>query len=143
MPWHGKASWTKPGVWLMTWSGKAVAPVSQCVPSCSGITKGALADSNEWYLKTIALDPDDSFSQFRLAINFAAISEFDEARHLAPEAHWLVNAIEQRWSEAISQARKSAIENPRDNLAIMRLANVFATCRVTWLPLRNITSACY
>jgi len=85
---------------------------------------GALADSNEWYLKAIALDPDDSFTRYRLASNFAAIREFDEARHLAPESHWLVNAIEQRWSEAISQARQRVIENPRDNLAMMRLANV-------------------
>lgn len=90
----------------------------------SGDYIGAIADSNKWYLKTLALDPNDTFTRHRLAVNFAAIVEYDEARHLAPESHWMVNAMEQRWSEAIEQTRRRVLENPQDNLALMRLADV-------------------
>jgi TolB-like protein len=90
----------------------------------AGDYRGALADSSKWYLKTLASDPDDSFTRSRLAVNFAAIGEYDEARRLAPESHWMVNAMEQRWSESIEQARQRVLANLRDNLATMRLADV-------------------
>jgi tetratricopeptide (TPR) repeat protein len=57
-------------------------------------------------------------------VNFAAIGEYEEARRMAPEFQWKVNAIQQRWSKAIEQARQGLDESPRDYSAKMNLANV-------------------
>ncbi len=107
---------------------------------------GELTDSNQWYLKSLALDPGNVFTRHRLAINFAAIREFDEARHLAPESHWWVNAIQQRWSVSIAQARQRLVDNLRNNQARMDLANVLhmsgdlAAAQVIYEELQAITS---
>jgi TolB-like protein/tetratricopeptide (TPR) repeat protein len=90
----------------------------------SGDFLGKLADSSRWYLKSLALDPANSFNLNRIAINFAAIGEFDEARRLAPGYQWWINAVQQRWAEAIVQARKSLDDNPEDKIALTDLANV-------------------
>ena len=85
---------------------------------------GELTHSNNWYLKSLVLDPGNSFSLHRLAINFAAIREFDEARHLAPDSHWRVNAAQQRWKESVAQARHRLLDDPGDSVARINLANV-------------------
>jgi TolB-like protein/Tfp pilus assembly protein PilF len=86
--------------------------------------QGELTHSNNWYLKSLALDPDNSFNLHRLAINFAAIREFDEARHFTPDSHWWVNAAQQRWNESVAQARQRLLDDPGNSIARLNLANV-------------------
>ena len=90
----------------------------------SGEYLGELTHSNSWYLKSLVLDPANSFSLHRLAINFAAIREFDEARRLTPNSHWRVNAAQQRWKESVAQARQRLLDDPGDSVARLNLANV-------------------
>ncbi len=90
----------------------------------SGDYLGELTRSNSWFLKSLVLDPANSFNLHRLAINFAAIREFDEARHLAPDSHWWVNAVQQRWDEAIVQARQRLLDDSGSSVARLHLANV-------------------
>lgn len=85
---------------------------------------GEVTDSNRWYLRNLALDPGNVFIRHRLAINFTAIGEFDEARHVAPESRWWTNAIQQRWGVAIEQTRQRLVDNVGDNQVRMHLANV-------------------
>ena len=85
---------------------------------------GELTEGNKWYLKSLALDPGNAISLHRIAINFAEVNEFDEARRLSPGSQWWINAIQQRWSEAIAQARQRLADNTGDSVARINLANV-------------------
>jgi TolB-like protein/tetratricopeptide (TPR) repeat protein len=86
--------------------------------------RGELKESSKWYLKNLEFDRGNVFSLHRIAINFAAVNEFDEARRIAPASHWWINAIQQRWNEAIAQARQSLGDNSGDSVARIHLANV-------------------
>jgi TolB-like protein len=86
--------------------------------------KGAITDSNRLYLQVLALDPYDSFSRRRMAVNFSAISLFEEARRMSPESAWLVHVYEQRWDEAKALAAENLAQDERNNTAKFNLANV-------------------
>jgi TolB-like protein/Flp pilus assembly protein TadD len=90
----------------------------------SGDYTGEIVDSIAWYLKALALDPENSFLRQRLAFNLANISEFDEARRIDLDSAWWIDAVQQRWEDAVRQARQRQAENPNDNLIKMQLANV-------------------
>lgn len=90
----------------------------------SGDHKGDITDSNRWYLKALSFETNSTFSRRRLAVNFSAIGLFDEARRLSPVHEWLVNAYQQRWTEAIALARAKLAEDPLSNTAKLILANV-------------------
>jgi TolB-like protein/tetratricopeptide (TPR) repeat protein len=85
---------------------------------------GELTNSSRWYLMSLVLDSGNSFNLLRLAINFAAIREFEEARHLAPDFDWWVNAVQQRWNASIAQARQRLLGDPGDSVSRLQLANV-------------------
>jgi len=85
---------------------------------------GELTQSNRWYLKNLELDPNSTFALHRMAINLADVNEFDEARHLAPHSEWWINAVQQRWNEAILQARQRLDENSGGSADRIDLANV-------------------
>jgi len=86
--------------------------------------EGAIARSNRLYLEVLSLDSNDAFSRRRMAVNFSAISLFDEARRLSPESAWLAYAYEQRWDEAIALAGENLAQDRRSNAAKLDLANV-------------------
>ena len=90
----------------------------------SGDYTGEIADSTEWYLKGLALDPGDGFSRRRLSVNLSNIGEFEEARRLAPSSDWWISAVEQNWNAAIPLARERLERNPGDNVVKTHLANV-------------------
>jgi len=85
---------------------------------------GELTQSSGWYLKFLELDPDNSFILHRLAINFTAVNEVDEARRLSPDSGWWINAVQQRWNEAITQARQRLVDNSKNSVDRMNMANV-------------------
>ena len=90
----------------------------------SGDQEGKIAESNRLYLEALLFDSKDAFIRRKLAVNFSAISLFDEARRLSPESDWLVNAYQQRWSEAIALARTNLAADKQSNAAKFKLANV-------------------
>lgn len=90
----------------------------------SGDYEGEITDSNRWYLGALSFDATDAFSRRRLAINFANINLFEEARRLAPEFDWLLSAYEQNWPRAIALARARLAEDQHSNIAKFELANV-------------------
>ena len=86
---------------------------------------GELTESSRWYLKFLELDPDNGFILHRLAKNFAAVNEFDEARRLSPDSGWWINAVQQRWNEAITQARQRFLsDNSKYSVGRIYMANV-------------------
>jgi len=85
---------------------------------------GELTESSRWYLKFLELDPDNSLILHGQAKNFAAVHEFDEARRLSPDSGWWINAVQQRWNEAITQARQRLVDNSENSVARMNMANV-------------------
>lgn len=89
-----------------------------------GDYEGAITESNRLYLEALSFDSKDAFVRRKLAVNFSAISLFDEARRMSPESDWLVNAYQQRWSEAIELARTNLAADKRSNAAKFNLANV-------------------
>jgi len=86
--------------------------------------RGELSQSNMWYLKSLEFDPNNAFNLHRMTRNFAAVHEFNEARHLDPNSHWWINALEQRWNEAIAQARQRLADSSGHGFARIHLANV-------------------
>jgi TolB-like protein/Tfp pilus assembly protein PilF len=85
---------------------------------------GEIADSIAWYFKILALDPDNYFNRQRLAVNFAVVGEYVEARRISPGSGWWVDALQQKWGDAILHARQRQASNPNDNLIKLQLANV-------------------
>ena len=90
----------------------------------SGDYTGQIADSVSWYLKVIALDPGNSANRNRLAINFIAIGEYDEARRIAPDSRWMIDAAQLRWEDALAHVRQQLEENPTDRLLKVHLADI-------------------
>ncbi len=85
---------------------------------------GKLTESSKWYLKAHGLDPDNGFIRHRIANNFAAVNEFDEARRVDPNSRWWVNAVQQRWNKATAQAQQRLDNNSGASSARLDLANV-------------------
>jgi len=90
----------------------------------SGDYEGAITESNRSYLSALSYDVADSFARRRLAVNFANIGLFEEARRLAPEWDWLVSAYEQSWPRAIALTRTRLAEDPQNNGVKFELANL-------------------
>ena len=90
----------------------------------SGDYTGEIEDSVAWYLKGLALDPGNIFNRQRLAVNFALIGEYEEARRTLPEYSWWIDALQQNWEEAVPLTRQRQATNPNDNLIKLQLANV-------------------
>ncbi len=90
----------------------------------SGDYTGEIADSTEWYLKGLALDPENLFGRQRLALNLAVVGEYDEARRVSPEFSWWAQALQQNWEEAVNQSRQRHLNNPNDNIVKLQYANV-------------------
>ena len=90
----------------------------------SGDYTGEIEDSVAWYLKGLALDPGNIFNRQRLAVNFALIGEYEEARRTLPEYSWWIDALQQNWEDAVPLTRQRQATNPNDNLIKLQLANV-------------------
>jgi TolB-like protein/Tfp pilus assembly protein PilF len=90
----------------------------------SGDYTGEISNSVSWYLKGLALDPQNSFGRQRLADNFATLGEYDEARQIWPDFAWWIDALQQNWEDSVMRTRQRQMDSPNDNLIKLQLANV-------------------
>ena len=104
--------------------------ISEQSPSFSYATNGAISfyagnsdEAVEWYLKSISLDPQDSFININMSRVLGQLNLLPEALRLATGVHYWAYLNMRMWPELIVVARQRLERDPSDRNSQLFLAN--------------------